>query len=319
MSTLQHLLARTAPLLLGTRGKQRLAILNYHRVMPSPDPMRPVETTAETFRWQMQLLAKHFQPIALEQALEHLWEGTLPERAVCVTFDDGYADNLEVALPILVETGIPATIFIATGYIDVGLMWNDTIIEFARVAEPGFYRTGEHDLVLEGDHDTRRRAAGAAIRTLKHLPFARRQSAVDKLATAGVPLPSGLMLSTFQLRELGNHELISLGAHTVSHPILEALDDIRAAQEITQSREQLEHITHRPVNLFAYPNGKPGTDYSGRHCRMVEQAGFNAALSTNWGVASSGSDRYQLPRFTPWDRQPTRFLLRLLMNYARPT
>jgi len=91
-----------------------------------------------------------------------------------------------------------------------------------------------------------------------------------------------------------------------------------ARREINQSRECLAAILNEPVSLFAYPNGKPGQDYAAEHVRMVRDAGFAAAVSTAWGVASRDSDSFQLPRFTPWDRQPVRFALRLLINRRNP-
>jgi len=79
-------------------------------------------------------------------------------------------------------------------------------------------------------------------------------------------------------------------------------------------KAQLEQILGETVNLFAYPNGVPDQDYSAVHATMVRECGFKAAVSTAWGAASMRSDRYQLPRFTPWDRTRLRFGVRLLLN-----
>jgi hypothetical protein len=73
----------------------------------------------------------------------------------------------------------------------------------------------------------------------------------------------------------------------------------------------------KSVTLFAYPNGRPGIDYGPDHVRMVREAGFTAAFSTAWGAADSASDRWQLPRFTPWTRQPRKFDLLMMRNYGR--
>jgi peptidoglycan/xylan/chitin deacetylase (PgdA/CDA1 family) len=103
----------------------------------------------------------------------------------------------------------------------------------------------------------------------------------------------------------------------VSHPILARLEPDSASSEIRDSRSRLEAITGAPVTLFAYPNGKPGLDYLREHVGMVRELGFEAAVSTARGVAHSTSDPFQLPRFTPWDRTPGRFLLRLIQNTFR--
>lgn len=108
---------------------------------------------------------------------------------------------------------------------------------------------------------------------------------------------------------------MEIGGHTVSHPILLNLSDEEARREIADGKRLLENITGTPLKLFAYPNGKPEKDYGTAHVSMVQQLGFAAAVSTTWGTAHAGSDLYQLPRFTPWDKSPRRFVLRLLQNY----
>lgn len=110
----------------------RLLVLIYHRVHAERDPMFPGEVDRATFDWQMALLRRFCSPVRLEESLAALMAGTLPARAVAVTFDDGYADNAEVALPVLESHGISATFFIAPAFLDGGRMWNDSIVEAIR-------------------------------------------------------------------------------------------------------------------------------------------------------------------------------------------
>ena len=110
---------------------------------------------------------------------------------------------------------------------------------------------------------------------------------------------------------------MEIGAHTVTHPILARLDSAAARKEIIAGKEQLEGIVGAPVTLFSYPNGKPVTDYSAEHVAMARDIGFKAAVSTAWGIATREADLYQLPRFTPWDKTPARFALRLVRNMLR--
>jgi peptidoglycan/xylan/chitin deacetylase (PgdA/CDA1 family) len=98
----------------------------------------------------------------------------------------------------------------------------------------------------------------------------------------------------------------------VNHPILARLPDAEAVAEITQGRAELEAIVDERVGLFAYPNGKPGVDYLPRHVEIVRELGFDAAVSTHWGVTSRHSPGFELPRFTPWDRTRSSFGLRML-------
>jgi peptidoglycan/xylan/chitin deacetylase (PgdA/CDA1 family) len=160
----------------------------------------------------------------------------------------------------------------------------------------------------------RREAIARALAALKYLPQEERQNRVDEFAEqASRPLPSNLMMTTEQVRSLDAGGM-EVGAHTVTHPILARLESARAENEIRDSKRGLEAMTGKRVGLFAYPNGRPGRDYGPEHVGMVRTLGFDAAVSTAWGVASAASDPYQLPRFSPWDRTPGKFALRLLRN-----
>jgi len=306
------------PALLGTKNSQRLSILIYHRVLMEEDFMRPNEITLAQFEWQMQLLAKHFSPLPLEEALSLMEYGELPERAVCVTFDDGYADNEEVALPVLQRLGIPASVFVTTGYLNGGRMWNDSIIEVLRIAKGPVidleaFGLERFNLVNKCD---RPKVAASIIKQIKHWPPEKRSAvvnAIEQLDMDGV-LPSDIMMTDAQIKNLSDRG-IDIGAHTVTHPILSTLDLSRAKEEILGAKLTLESLIDRPVNHFAYPNGRPEIDYRVEHRDLAEVAGYTCAVSTQWGVASKVSDRWQLPRFTPWDKTPFRFLVRLLMNF----
>jgi peptidoglycan/xylan/chitin deacetylase (PgdA/CDA1 family) len=297
-------------------GRQRrLSILIYHRVMKERDWMRPAEPTEVEFAWQMQLLKRHFTVLPLGNAVQMLEQGCLPPRAVCVTFDDGYRDNATVALPVLQRYGIPATVFVAAGYLNGGRMWNDTVVESLR-----HYPTGALDLSPEclpvysvGTRTSRRMAAYDIIRRCKYLHSDQRKEVVDGIASQAGRLPDNLMLTTEQLLTL-NRQGVEIGGHTFSHPILNNLSPALAQEEILRGKTELEAITGKPLRLFAYPNGRPGVDYNQDHVTLVKQAGFAAAVATSWGVAARQSDLFQLPRFTPWDKSSTRFLLRMGLN-----
>ena len=105
-----------------------------------------------------------------------------------------------------------------------------------------------------------------------------------------------------------------IGAHTVSHPILARLTDDAAHQEIADSKRFLEELLGERIGLFAYPNGKPGEDYSRQSVAVVRSLGFDAAVSTQWGCSGLGDDVFQIRRFTPWDRPRMRFGVRMLRN-----
>src|SRR5690349_18308208 len=116
----------------GGKRDARLSILIFHRVHAATDPLFPGEPDARSFDSLLAHIASRFRVMPLAQAARALREGTLPSRALAITFDDGYADNLAVAAPILRRHGMSATVFVASGYLDGGWMFNDIVIEAVR-------------------------------------------------------------------------------------------------------------------------------------------------------------------------------------------
>ncbi|MCG5533879.1 polysaccharide deacetylase family protein [Halorhodospira sp. 9621] len=308
--------ARLPLRLLAPGGSGALSILIYHRVLPERDPLRPGEPDQAEFAEQMAWVQALFRVLPLSEAVAALRRGRLPPRAACITFDDGYADNLHCALPVLHALGLPATCFVAADYLDGGVMFNDRIIEVVRALPKGqtdLSAWGVGVWRIAGDED-RHRLAEAIIRTVKHLDGAEREEGVARLVReSGVSLPCDLMMTTGGVRRLaaGGFEI---GAHTRTHPILSRVDDATARAEIGGSREVLEDVIGEPVRLFAYPNGRPGHDYTARDVQLVKACGFQAAVSTAWGAARRCADPWQLPRFTPWDRHARGFVARMFRN-----
>ncbi|EHR42210.1 polysaccharide deacetylase family protein [Alishewanella jeotgali] len=295
-------------------SRNKLSILIYHQVLAEPDPMRPSEPTAAVFDWQMQLLSKYFCPLSLDQALHHLEQNTLPRNSVCVTFDDGYLNNLTVAQPILAKYGIPATVYVATGFSHGRNMWNDRLIHL--FADPQKQQLQLNDEILTlGDWDDRRTKAQQWLKKLKYLPLAQRLEQIDLLYQQNnASEQSALMMTAEQIRQLSECG-ITIGAHTVNHPILKVLPEHEQLAEIQKSKQQLETWLKQPVLHFAYPNGVEGVDFDDVTVKLVQNAGFSSAVVTNWGISTPVTQRLKLKRFTPWDKTPLRFHLRLVMRY----
>ena len=299
--------------------RNRLSILIFHRVLAEPDSIFPSEMDARRFEQRLVYLKNCFNMISLRDGVRGLREGNLPARAACITFDDGYADNAEIALPILQRQGVHATFFVATGFLDGGRMWNDTVIELIRRAPVNLDLSalglGKH---LLADSGSRRSSIGAILDALKYLPIDERSARVDALARhIGVTLPDNLMMRSEQVQQL-HRAGMEIGGHTVNHPIVARMDEAAARAEMADGKARLEALIDAPVTLFAYPNGKPGQDYLAGHASMARELGFEAAVSTAWGAAKPGSDLFQLPRFTPWDESQFKFSLRMLRNLANP-
>jgi len=283
-------------------ARARLSVLIFHRVLPEPDPLFPDEMDARRFDALCGWLKSWFNVLPLDQAAAQLKAGTLPARAACITFDDGYADNCHVAMPILQRHSLTATFFIATGFLDGGRMWNDTIIETVR---------RRADLSTNADREA---AITTLINQIKYLPVAERVATTEALAQkAQVQLPTNLMMTSADVKAMRQAGM-QIGAHTVSHPILARLSRAEAAKEIGDSKRYLEELLGERISLFAYPNGKPGEDYSPESVDVVRSLGFDAAVSTQWGASRFGDDLLQIKRFTPWDKTRWRFGVRLLRN-----
>ena len=301
----------------GARG--RLSILIFHRVLPRPDPLSPDEPDAVGFEAQMRWVRDWFNVLPLSRAIDMLYAGTIPPRALAITFDDGYADNEELAAPILQRLGMTATFFVSTGHLGGGCMWNDRVIEAVRACGSPELDVGAIGLgrLALGSVVQRRQAIGTLLKGIKHFEQPRRDAATDLIVAAagGKPSPA-LMMQPEQVRRI--HTLgMDIGAHTVTHPILTRIGADAARDEMARSKSELERMIGEPIDLFAYPNGVPEQDYVSEHVAMARDCGFKAAVSTSWAVASARSDRFQLPRFTPWDRTRLRYGVRLVNNYRR--
>ncbi len=304
---LLHIAARGA-------GLGRLMIMTYHRVLPEPDSLLPSEPDVGSFTAQMAVLADNCAVLPLREAVHRLRDGTLPPRAVCVTFDDGYRNNLEVAEPVLRRFGIPATVFITQRAIETGIMWNDLVIEALRSAQ------GTMDLSRLGlgmvDKASIERPDQFVLEMLKafkYRPLEERWTAARELyEQCARRAPPQLMLDEADLRELARRG-VELGAHTVNHPILAKLSPDAAMREIADCADWLAGIAGERPRSFAYPNGRPGTDFNGIHMQQAREAGFELAVSTEWNCASRGSDVFALPRVSYCD-QPAG---RLVWNMGR--
>jgi len=290
----------------------RLSIFIFHRVVPRVDPLRPGEPDEPRFERIVEFLVRHFAVLPLAHAQRSLREGTLPAAAACITFDDGYADNLTSAAPILRRHGASATVFVATGYTAGARMFNDSVIEAVRALPEGDtdwreFGLGQHRIT---DDASRLELIGKALRDLKYRPPQERSAVAAELAhRAGLDGAPPLMLSRSEIVEWRNLGF-EVGGHTVSHPILARLGEAEAAAEIASGRDHLKQWLGEAPDAFAYPNGVPGRDFSPRDSEFVRRAGYRCAVSTARGAAARDVDLYQLPRFTPWDRPMWRFGLR---------
>jgi peptidoglycan/xylan/chitin deacetylase (PgdA/CDA1 family) len=297
----------------------RLSVFYFHRTPERPDPMLPGEPDAARFERIVSWIAGQFRILPPAEACERLVAGALPSRAAVITFDDGYRDNFTVALPILRRHGASAAFFVATGFLGGGTMFNDRIIEAVRRCERRALDLNWLGLgtVTLDDWAKRIAAAERTIGAVKHLSPADREERVERFEhSCGARAIDGPMLRPEQVTALARAGM-EVGGHTRSHPVLVALADGAAQEEIVGGRTDLAALTGQAVRLFAYPNGRRTADYDDRHVAMVRDAGYDFAFTTEPGAASVRSNPLELPRFSPWDRTRLRYGARALTNLIR--
>lgn len=297
-------------------GNQKLSILIFHRVLDKFDHLTPYEIYREEFEWQLHILKRNFNVLPLSKAIKLLNENNLPANSVCITFDDGYKDNFTNALPILQKYDFNATFFIASGFLNGGMMWNDKVRELVRSMQSSELDLKEYDLgeYQWEDENQRREVIEAVIGKLKYCHFQERLEKIDNIVSQfGNGELAEMMMTDAEvigLRDAG----MEIGGHTVSHPILAKLNQQEAMTEIVENKDYLESLLSEKISIFAYPNGKPVQDYTSESIDAVKKAGYQCAMTTSWGVSRQSTDLFQLPRFTPWDKTPLKFSARLFLN-----
>jgi peptidoglycan/xylan/chitin deacetylase (PgdA/CDA1 family) len=272
-------------------NQSRLRVLTYHRVTPvdrGTIPSSVVSATPETFREQMSYLARHYRVISVRQVIEVL-EGNarLPARAVVITFDDAYRDFGEVAWPILRRLGLPATLFVPTGFVDgpKGEFWWDrlhrSVVHSRQKELRGFT---EAPLMLRDDRE-RRQSLRVLRRLVKSLPPAAAIKLVDEIC--GALTPEGGRGGATPTRVLGWDELqglvrdgLDIGGHTRTHPFLPHLSASELHDEIGGCRLDLERGLGPDVPpVFAYPFGA----HDAAVVRAAGREGFRLAFTCREG------------------------------------
>jgi peptidoglycan/xylan/chitin deacetylase (PgdA/CDA1 family) len=328
----------------------QVLVLMYHRVIELPSDPYELTVTPQHFEEQMQVLRRFYRPIPLQQlagalrdearpqrlaGLEELgdaWRGeSLPRKGVVLTFDDGYFDNLLNAKPILERYDIPATVFVATGYVGKGWeFWWDELqhqllepgtlpetVHLDMAGEPLEWSLGEAASYSEADYEAQRFWNGS----MPDLPGPRQQFLMELLHRLR-PRPEAdqrhvlnqLMeftgkttqreeyrqVTVEELHQLAEGGLVEIGAHTMTHPMLSAHSPEVQREEIMQSRAGLEELLGRPVTNFAYPFDEHYNEDTVAICR---ESGFTSTVTIKPGLVQRTTDRYRLPRqaVRDWD------------------
>ena len=287
------------------RNRHRLLIVCYHGVAGPGDPLHWLLMPAAEFERQLAYLARHYRVMPIDEALADLWAGRLDTPTACVTFDDGYRDNLTEALPRLQRAAVPATIYLATGLVGTDRrLWTtevDLACSRARAA------TIELDgivpaMAVPSDARGRVALANRLKAALKALPASRRRTAHARVLALLDPAAAddggtfGIMTWT-DVRRMEAAGLITFGGHTVNHEIVSRLDDRELAHEVGDSMRDVAAHVARLTATFAYPNGTRA-DFDARAAAAVATAGGIAAVTTIEGLNDPETDRFGLRRVT---------------------
>ena len=281
----------------------RLSVLLFHKIPTVADPVIKDEMDLARLELILDFLVEHAKVLPLSEALVSLQKGTLPRRAMTLTFDDGYAEWLTNVSPALRKRNLPATFFVTTGQLGGGAhLWNERIVAAVRalpvsgVSLPyGFANYSDLSKT-----ESRIRLVAELQERLKYAPLEQRTHAIALLeaqATSELVLPPSFDAAAVRTLHSQGFEI---GGHTVNHPILNECTRSQARAEIGGCKEDLEALIGGAVHSFAYPNGRPNEDFSAEHVAMVKSLGYRNAVTTGSGVATASTDIFQIPRFTPW-------------------
>lgn len=275
-------------------------VLLYHRVADLGLDTQMLSVTPDNFREQMRYLKEHFSLLSLDED----W-ARVSGPAVAVSFDDGYADNLEQALPIIEEVGVPVTFFVTTGQVDsTSEFWWD---ELERILLVG--QGGEELLTLDDGGQTfswtirsssdRKALYNELLEKMRRVDSVRRDNWFRQLQRwAGLDAPgrkTHRAMTLSQLRELASSPWVTIGAHTVTHSPLSSLSRKKQVEEINAAKIQLQTWLERPISLFSYPFGGP-MDFSDDTVRIVRESGFERAYVNYPGQIRYWTNEFRLPR-----------------------
>ena len=284
------------------------AILMYHSVMDNPDQhgaaFGGIIHSTRVFAGQMEVLARHYQPVALDDLVEILaGRKSLPRRAVLVTFDDGYADNCDIAAPVLNRTGIPAAFYVVVNSIASGRLpwpirvrhaflstrvatWTDPAARRWPLATPqerldGFAAACSHCGRLAGE------AQEIAVVAIE-----------QQLDSAAYAADQRLMMSWQQLQALRKQGHV-VGSHSLSHPNLAQLAEGEAEQELVDSKQKLEQQLSQPVWHFSYPNPVLDPHWTDQTAALSQRVGYRTAVTSRRGLVRPKDNPLELSRILP--------------------
>jgi peptidoglycan/xylan/chitin deacetylase (PgdA/CDA1 family) len=297
-------------------ARNRLSVFVFHKIPETCNPLIPNDLDLAQFTRLVDFIQKNFLVLPLGYALKRLSRGVLERGCACLTFDDGYPEWMSGVLPLLEKYSLPATFFITVGQFLGRPMWHERLAWIMKSAAGDKLDTSEYRLppLPIASLQEKQKALRALEYHFKYLPPVLRDVYLESLERqCGVSAGDVSVMTEEQLRTVSSRGF-EIGSHTIDHPILGLCDSETARNEIGGTREILEGMLRVPVKAFAYPNGRPHIDFNHQHVEMVRQAGYDYAVTTQWGVATADTPAYQMPRFSPWGPDTAHTYLQVIRN-----
>ncbi len=304
----QALLASGVLRLAAKLRRKGAAILMYHSVLE--DPSRVVDSLGgmihprAVFEGQMELIAREFRPVTLEQVAHFVrGEQDLPERSVVVTFDDGYVDNFEMAMPILARVGVPATFYVTVDCVENRrLPWPSRLrFSFRNTSRPS-WTDGDAktwDLSSESGRESAYLAVCDRVAQMAGESLESYVSNVETSLDAKLPEASSqLMMNWDQVRGLAMHGHI-IGSHTMTHPNMAFVKLEDARREFVESKQRMEAQLGSKVTHFSYPCPALFPNWTSATAEESRRAGYETAVTTSSGLARRSDNPLLLKRVRP--------------------
>jgi peptidoglycan/xylan/chitin deacetylase (PgdA/CDA1 family) len=298
----------------------KLVVLGWHNVRPTWCFPAAPGAGEKGIERQFRMLRRLANVVPLEPALRDLTEGRpLPPRAVAITFDDGYRDNLELAGPILRRLGLPATCFLVPGILDRAVTpWWERL---AWIFTHGTARRLEWDGAVHElpDHQARFAAFKPIAQSLKRRDRAGREAGIDELAARLEPPgrydTDAQFLDWDGARRLQDY--MTIGSHTMYHNIMANETPQAQHADLAEARRRLQDGLGSEIPVLAYPNGT-SADYDEHTRQAAESAGYTHSVTTRTGVSTAGTPRHDIRRWVMNPERGPRDFAKIVRDVVRP-
>lgn len=302
-----------------SRFRPRGLVLLYHRVAEIDEGFEDpflLSVSPRRFEQHLEILHRTANIMPVGELLRAAHQGRLAPRSVALSFDDGYADSLYAAKPLLEANDASATVFVVAGSLGGTFWWDELLDTIARPRSlPARLRLTVRDRIHDwslddADRGQRDRLLRQIYRLLRELDAAERRAVLDRLASWCPEKPAipnhRRPLTSKELGELAAGGLIDIGAHGMTHRPLSGLSDTEQYDEIARSKAVLEEALGTTVTSFSYPYGLE-EDFTATTAALVERSGFELACTNVCDAVDRQTDPYRLPRFWVRDWEADRF------------